>query len=215
MAIQDKDELEREEKNQGKVCPACGHVNIAGVDMCSNCYTDLFHLDSEIKPRTDDKFEQSILTDRIFEMKLRRAYLVESSTPVREVIRILVEKRRGAVFVVEDLDKSNTISSPKEIVGEFRAWEVVSKIFPQDPWPLDEPVKNYMRPIGVVLNINDTVVKAIHILMTEEYEYLPVYIEGLKVKYIGIKDIIDYIMEKNPRVSRMQEDGELKYLKRK
>ena len=35
--------------------------NIQGVDVCAECFTDLFHLDAKVKPRTDDDFEKAIL----------------------------------------------------------------------------------------------------------------------------------------------------------
>lgn len=206
-------EMNNIETQKGKICPACGFENIQGVDVCAECYTDLFHLDGKVKPRTDDDFEKAILKDRVFELDLKKAFIVDCNTPVREVIRILVEERRGSVFVVEDLDESGKIDNPNEIVGIFRAWEALKNVFTKDPMPLDEPVKKYMSPNDVTFDINARIVDSIHELHIRNTEYLPVFQEGMNINYIGIKDIIDYIMKKIPKLESMQTDGEKKYLK--
>ncbi|MHA2339356.1 MAG: hypothetical protein ACXACX_18790, partial [Candidatus Hodarchaeales archaeon] len=97
------------ESQKGKICPACGFDNIQGVDVCVECFTDLFHLDGKAKARTDNEFEKDILKDRVFELDLKKAFIVTSTTTVREAIRILVEERRGSLFIVEDLDESGKI----------------------------------------------------------------------------------------------------------
>ncbi|MHA2336611.1 MAG: CBS domain-containing protein, partial [Candidatus Hodarchaeales archaeon] len=142
------------------------------------------------------------------------AFIVTSTTTVREAIRILVEERRGSLFIVEDLDESGKIDDPEEIIGMFRASEVLNNVFTKDPMPLDDPVKNYMSPNDVIFDINARIVDSLHELNIRKSEYLPVFQEGMDIKYIGIKDILDYIMKKNPELESMQSEGEKKYLKK-
>jgi signal-transduction protein with cAMP-binding, CBS, and nucleotidyltransferase domain len=196
-----------------KICPACGFENIQGVDVCAECFTDLFHLDASAKPRTNDEFEKAILKDRIFGVETKRALIINSSTPVLEAIRLLVETPKGAVFIVEDLDKSGKIDNPDEIIGIFRATEALKYVFPKDPMPLNEPVKNFMVPNDIILDINSRIADSMHELLIRSIEYLPVYQEGMDLMYFGIKDILDYIMKKNPDLETMQTEGEKKYLK--
>ena len=203
-----------EAQKKGKICPACGFENIQGVDVCVECLTDLFHLDSSAKPTTDNELEKDLLKDHIFELDMKKAFVVQSDISVREAIKLLVEGRRGALFVVEDLDKSGKIDLPEEIIGIFRAWEAQNNVFIKDPMPLDEPIKAYMSPNDIILDINDHVAEVIHELQIRKKEYLPVYQEGMALRYIGIKDIIDYIMKKHPQLENMLTEGEIKFLKK-
>jgi CBS domain-containing protein len=206
--------ISSDDSQKGKICPACGFENIQGVDVCVECFTDLFHLDAKAKPTTDNQLEKALLRDHIFELDMKKAFLVKPDTTVEEAIELLVEGRRGALFVVEDLDKSGRIDDPNEIIGIFRAWEAQNNVFIKDPIPLDEPIRDYMSRNDIILDINDHVAEAIHELQIRKKEYLPVFQEGMAIRYIGIKDIMDYIMKKNPQLEDMQFKGEEKFLKK-
>ena len=187
-----------------KVCPACGHQNLPGADNCVNCQTDLFHLGSRAPLQTENALELSILKEMLSKLDLRDACLVDARTKVSKAIEMLVDDRRGALFVVDSEKDAH------KVIGIFGAFEVMRSIYLKDPMPLDDQMAAHMSLHDEWLGQESRIVEALHEINIRRVEYLPVYKAGQPVKYLGIRNIIDYLIHKVPEWKKMQTEGEKK-----
>src|SRR5687768_16674497 len=92
------------------ICPVCGYDNIDGVDTCDECEASLVF---GSKPQPKSNLEKSIWKDRIKLIAPPTPLAVTSTTPVRDVLKLLVDRSIGCVLVVDD-DKLVGIFSERD-----------------------------------------------------------------------------------------------------
>src|SRR5258708_1040040 len=80
------------------LCPYCGSENIDGADECAECLQPMD--DTHLAPPRNE-VESSLLGDHIDVLSPKKPITVASTTPVGEVLRLMVEKRIGCVVVVD------------------------------------------------------------------------------------------------------------------
>src|SRR6476660_1338640 len=96
-------------------CPYCDSDVIEGADSCDACGQPLTESHLPI-PAT--KVERALLSDRVRLFQDRRPVLVSPAMPVREVLRLLVDKKVGCVLV----------SDQGKLVGIFSERDALMKL---------------------------------------------------------------------------------------
>src|SRR5206468_6823483 len=79
-------------------CPYCDHEVIEGADSCDSCGQPL--TESHL-PVPASAVERALLTDRVKLFQGRQPLVVPSTTPVREVLRLLADNKVGCLLVAE------------------------------------------------------------------------------------------------------------------
>ena len=171
------------------LCPACGFKNIEGVDACEKCGTDLFNLGSERKPVTNDTFEAAILNDKLDMLDLPEALCVLDSARLQDVIKLLEEQKKGVAYILDN----------DTVIGIVTAYDIMQKITKMNSLSLDTPITEFMSKNIETLPIDARVVDALHLINMGGHEYLLITTKNdNKHKYLGIRGILSYMMQKNP-----------------
>ena len=162
-------------------CPDCGAANIAGADRCENCGQPLRSVDI---PETDQAFSESAFSEPLTSLRLQRPPAVLPTATVREAVNLLVEKKGGAVLVVE----GNTLS------GIFTERDVLKKVAGR-PGALDAPVAEYMTTDPVMVRENETVAVALHKMADGGFRHVPMNTaEGYRV--VTASDALRWVVER-------------------
>ena len=171
-------------------CPACGHENLPGVDYCSECLSNLSHLDLTRKAKTESRIEQAILKERVYQISSTPSISVPQETTVQSVLELMSNNSKTAV-VIEN-DKS-------EITGIFTERSFVRRTAKKYPGNKNEPISNYMAKNPVVIHSTDKTVNALHLMFVAGYSYA--IIDEKPPRILSIVDIIRYIIELYPSLA--------------
>ncbi len=164
------------------VCPDCGHENILGADECEECRQSLSQLSSSV-PASD--IERSLLKDSIHVLAPRRPLTVTPTTPIGDVLHILVDESIGCVLVVED----------EQIVGIFSERDALMRLNVSATELMDKPVSQFMTPSPETLEESDKIAFALHKMDLGGYRHVPILAGGKVTGVISIRDILRYLTE--------------------
>ena len=166
------------------VCPFCNAENIEGVDACDQCGASLsdMHL-----PEPATAVERSLLSDRISVLDPKRALTVDPATPVRDVIKTLVDNRIGCLVVEED----------GHAVGIFSERDALLKLNTDAAELGDRPVSEFMTQNPQSLEGNAKIAFAVQRMDLGGYRHIPIVdqendLDGI----ISVRDILRYLTEK-------------------
>jgi CBS domain-containing protein len=165
-------------------CPLCDRANIEGVDVCEQCGQPLVetHL-----PDPKTAVERGLLKDTIASLAPRSPIVVASSTPVREVLRLLVKQRIGCVFIVDQ----------GKLVGVFSERDALLRLNTQASEFQDQPISKFMTPNPQSLKADARIVFAVHQMDLGGYRHLPILDpQGRLDGVISVRDILRYLTEK-------------------
>src|SRR5262245_29957186 len=129
-------------------CPYCSSENIEGVDLCEDCGASL--MDSHLAPPSNE-VEQGLLKDRVSVLSPKTPLTVAPQTPVRDVLKMMVERRIGCV-VVEEGGKP---------VGIFSERDALRKLHVNAAALGSRPVKEFMTPHPQTLLANAKIAYAV------------------------------------------------------
>jgi CBS domain-containing protein len=164
-------------------CPYCGSDNIEGVDDCADCGQSLD--DMHLAPPQSD-LERSLLGDRVSSLKPKHPVTADASTPVGEVMRLMVQRKIGCVVVV-DLDQP---------IGIFSERDALRKIDPESPEAAARPVSEFMTPHPQTLVADAKIAFAVQRMDLGGYRHLPVVGEqGNLVGIISARDILRHLTD--------------------
>lgn len=166
------------------ICPYCEFENIDGADLCDDCgqaLTDL-HLGEPGSP-----VERSLLRDRLSELDPRLPITVPASTPVRKVLRTMVDERIGCVIVL-DQDR---------IAGIFSERDALVRLNTQAAALGDRPVSQFMTSDPQTLEATAKVAFAVHRMDQGSYRHVPIVdAEGNPEGIISVRDILRYLTDR-------------------
>jgi CBS domain-containing protein len=166
------------------LCPFCDAKNIEGVDVCDKCGQSLTDLNI---PRPASEIERSLYKDRIRMLWPRKPVLVAPTTPVGEVLKILVNNIIGCVMVTEG-DK---------VVGIFTERDAILKLNTQAGEFANRPISEFMTPNPQKLSMDDKIVFAVQRMDLGGYRHVPlVDNDGNLVGVVSVRDILQYFMQK-------------------
>jgi CBS domain-containing protein len=169
------------------VCPYCGSENIEGVNDCAECLQPLS--DTHLAPPVND-VERSLLRDRIHVLAPKLPITATPTTPLGDVLRLMVDRGIGCVVVV-DGDKP---------VGIFSERDALQRIGARAAELSTRPVSEFMTPNPQTVVADAKLAYAVQRMDLGGYRHLPIVGEGGKlVGIISARDIVRHVTEKMAR----------------
>lgn len=170
------------------VCPFCSSENIDGVDLCADCGQALS--DNYLTPPTN-AVERGLMQDRVSVLKPSAPLSVAPSTPVGQILTMMVERKIGCVIVAEG-------SKP---VGIFSERDALRKLNAQAAALSQRPVSEFMTPNPQTLVAHAKIAYAVQRMDLGGYRHLPIVNDnGDLVGIISARDIINYLTGKMAEV---------------
>jgi len=165
------------------LCPYCDAENIEGADTCAECEASLTDLSVRIP---SSNVEAELLSDRIERLWPKTPSKVAPDTPVRTVLKKMVDEAIGCVMVV-DKDK---------LVGIFSERDALMKLNTDASKFMDRPISQFMTPDPVTLETSDKIAFALQKMNVGGYRHLPILFAGKLAGVISIRDILRYLTER-------------------
>ena len=165
-------------------CPYCDAEVIEGADSCDACGQPLTESHLPI-PAT--KVERALLSDRVRLFQDRRPVLVSPAMPVREVMRLLVDKKVGCVLVADQ----------GKLVGIFSERDALMKLGERAAELGGHPVSEFMT--SPVQSLPPTAKIAFGVLRMDQggYRHVPVVNDRGEIAGIfSVRDILSYLTRK-------------------
>jgi CBS domain-containing protein len=165
-------------------CPYCDHEVIEGADSCDACGQPL--TESHL-PVPATSVERALLTDRVRIFQGRQPLTVAPTTPVRDVLRLLADKKVGCALVAEG----------KRTIGIFTERDALLKLGEKAAELGGRPVSEFMT--GKVESLPPTakIAFAVHRMDMGGYRHVPVVNEqGETVGIFSVRDILSYLTKK-------------------
>ncbi|MCA9165459.1 MAG: CBS domain-containing protein [Planctomycetales bacterium] len=170
------------------VCPFCDAENIPGADHCVACGQSLSELHL---PEPATEVEHALLKDRVRVLAPKTPVCVAPRTPVRDVIRTLIDKQIGSVLVVEN----------DRVVGIFSERDALMKLNTEAVTLGDHPVSEFMTASVRTLVESAKIAFAVKEMDLGGYRHLPVVdADGKPTGIISVRDILRYLEEKQAMV---------------
>ena len=111
---------------------------------------------------------------------------VTSDTLVSEAVRLLAERRIGAVPVLDD----------GKVVGIFSERDVIYSLARTGAQALDERVGEVMTSPALTVGLEDTVIGALSLMTRRRVRHLPVIDDSATVGFVSIGDLVKYRIDK-------------------
>lgn len=167
---------------QGVICPACGHDNISGTDLCEECNQSLSeHYMTDV----ETLLEKSIFVRPLLHLNPRPAECVELQTSLGEVIKRLKSRNVGCVLVT---------GNGSELAGIFTERDVLYKVAGLIHKLESIPIESLMTPSPSTLKPSDPISHALHLMGLHGFRHVPLIDEdGLPVGYISFRDIVRFM----------------------
>ncbi len=163
-------------------CPSCGHDNIAGVEVCASCGSDLAGLDL---PESHAGFRGRLLTGHIGDLRLVPPATSSSDSTVAEAIQTMRDQKHGSVMVIDD----------GRLIGIFTERDVLTKVVRSGRDSSTTQVREVMTANPITLDLSDPPAYAIHLSVARGLRHLPV-IDGHEVKgLVSVRDLLRHIHE--------------------
>jgi CBS domain-containing protein len=165
-------------------CPYCGADNLDGVDDCAECGQSLSDAHLTDPPTA---VEQSLLADHLQVLDPQTPVVVSADTPVRDVLRAMVDRGTGCV-VVADGDRS---------VGIFSERDALMRLNTAASALGDRPVSVFMTAEPETLEPTAKVVFAVQRMDLGGYRHIPIVDEGGELAgIVSVRDILRYLTDK-------------------
>lgn len=122
---------------------------------------------------------------QLLEAKTPEIYAIVPDAPVIEAIRLMAEKRIGAVLVME---------GPR-LVGILSERDYARKIVLQGRSSSDTPVRTIMTADVITVRPDDTAERCMQIVTNERIRHLPVLRGGEVIGVVSIGDLVKAVIE--------------------
>ena len=165
------------------ICPSCGHDNVPGNEVCSHCHQSLAPLDL---PIAASRIERSLMEDHVHSLPLKPAVTLAPETPVREAIRVMLERNVGAVLVVDEEGK---------LAGIFGERDLLKRVAGLADGFMDQPIGPLMTPRPVTVRPDDTLNFVLHKMDGGGYRHVPVTEARRPLSVISVRDMLRHIMK--------------------
>lgn len=109
----------------------------------------------------------------------------EVSTPVHDAIRLLAEKRIGALPVVEN----------GAVVGVFSERDVIYRLAAEGEACLSRPMGEVMTSPAITVELETNLLEGLALMTRRRIRHLPVVDEGKLVGFISIGDLVKTRLE--------------------
>jgi CBS domain-containing protein len=164
-------------------CPYCGTENIDGDDECAECGQPLE--DTHLAPPRSD-IERSLLRDRVSALVPKKPITVAGTTPVGDVLRLMVERRIGCVLVADG----------DQPVGIFSERDALRKLNADAPKLAARPVSEFMTAQPQTLVADAKIAFAVQRMDVGGYRHLPIVDRQRElVGIISARDILRHLTD--------------------
>jgi CBS domain-containing protein len=165
-------------------CPYCDHEVIEGADTCDACGQPL--TESHL-PVPATAVERSLLTDRVRLFQGRQPVVVPPTTTVRDVLRLLADRKVGCLLVAEQ----------GKTVGIFTERDVILKVGEKAAELGHRPISEFMTSKVESLPPTAKIAFAVHRMNHGGYRHVPVVNDkGETVGIFSVRDILRYLTTK-------------------
>ena len=162
-------------------CPYCDYANIEGADVCEQCGQPLDDLHLPDPPAL---VERSLLADRVSVFDPKQVVTVAPDTPVAEVLQLLVRRRIGCVFVVQD----------EQLAGVFSERDALLRLGTAVKRHAQQPISQFMTSNPQSLDCSAKVAYAVHLMDVGGYRHVPLVDKDRRpVGVISARDILEYL----------------------
>ncbi len=162
-------------------CPACNHGrNPPGADACENCGLPLVRTD---EPALHGRVERSLMTDTVAALDPRGPVTVPADSALGDAVRLMIERRVGAVLVV---------GAAGEIVGILTERDFLTRVAGRPGFEL-LPVRDYMTRDPETVTAADTLAFALGKMDAGGYRHLPVVAAGRPVGMVSVRDVLRHV----------------------
>ena len=166
------------------ICPYCGAGNLDGVDDCAECGQSLS--DAHL-PDPATVVEQSLLADHVQVLDSQTPVVVAADTPVRDVLRAMVDRGTGCVVVADG----------NRPVGIFSERDALVSLNTEARALGDRPVSGFMTAPPETLEPDAKVAFAVQRMAVGGYRHIPIVGEGGELGgIVSVRDILRYLTEK-------------------
>ncbi|MBI1910105.1 MAG: CBS domain-containing protein [Deltaproteobacteria bacterium] len=126
---------------------------------------------------------------KIKHLRMRPALIVESGTPLKEVVQRMQKEKKGSAL----------IQKKGALVGIFTERDALTKIVTESQELVSSPIDRFMTPKPKTIRMDDSIATAIQIMSKGGYRRLPILKEGGVIcGLISTSDIIMYLAEHFP-----------------
>lgn len=140
---------------------------------------------------------ENMLKEPVSELATREAVVVSPSTPIREAIEKMREKRLGCVFVARE------DGIP---IGIFTERDVMTLLV-HSPTSLDEGVENHMTRDWPSVKISDPISTILEVMKQRSRYVCVTDDEGRVVALSGQRGVVEYITDHYPQHVLTQDPG--------
>lgn len=166
-------------------CPACQHDNIAGVDQCANCMSDL----TAVAEATLDPVERSFNEVRLREMIKRSPLNVAPTDSVESVIRQMASQSKPCALVVYD----------NVVVGIFTERDALGRISADYDGSRNRPVREFMTAAPETLSADDCLAYAVNKMSVGGYRHVPITdVDEKPLGVVAVRDVVERLFEAMP-----------------
>jgi CBS domain-containing protein len=163
------------------ICPNCGHDNLPGNEVCSNCEQDLTKLD---RPMPQSAVEKSLMEDPVHKLQIKAPVTIAHTATVRDAIRIMLDRNIGAVLVVDDRQR---------LLGIFSERDLLKKIAGIHENLGDLSIREFMTAKPETVGFNDTLNFALHRMDIGGYRHMPIVEEDHPTGVVSVRDMLRHI----------------------
>lgn len=164
------------------LCPNCGSENIPGIDLCDSCGSDLAGLD---RVESQSSFQGQLTSDRIGDLTMGPALVIESDATVLEAVETLRRFRHGCALVQEG----------GSLRGIFTERDLLTRVLRKGLDLAEVTMSEVMTPDPFTLSPADPPAFAIHRMVEQGLRHLPVIDAGELQGFVSVRHVLRYIHE--------------------
>jgi CBS domain-containing protein len=159
-------------------CPACGHENLPGEDVCANCGTDLWDVE---RSRPDDDLGSHLFEAPLDALRPRAPSTIGPDEPADEAVARLKAEGIDCLLVTQD----------EQLVGIFTERDAILKLGGQVAGA--RRVRDLMTPDPVVLRGGDSLAVAVNKMAAGGFRHVPVVEDGRPVGVVTAASVFRYL----------------------
>ncbi len=165
------------------ICPACGHDNIDGVDLCENCGMDLAGLDL---PGGGDVIQNPLFKKPLRELPLKDPIVFGPSAKVLEAVQAMRDRDDGCVFVTD---------RARRLIGVFTERDLVVRVAGRGRNPATTQLGEVMTHDPVTLQVGDPLAWALHRMGVDGHRHLPILDGNELVGLLSVRQVMRYLTD--------------------
>jgi CBS domain-containing protein len=159
-------------------CPACGHENLPGEDVCTNCGTDLWDVE---RIRPDDDLGSHLFDAPLDALRPHPPTTIGPHEPADQAVARLKAEGVDCLLVTED----------GQLVGIFTERDAILKLGGHAAGELQ--VGDLMTSDPVVLRGGDSLAVAVNKMAAGGFRHIPVVEDGRPVGVVTAADVFRYL----------------------